>query len=89
MKVRGFVSILPLAVVVLAATSPASAEERSSPRLAQASGGHSCVCRGNDRTFEEGQTTCLRTSEGPRLATCGMVLNNMSWMFSDRPCPDS
>ena len=48
-----------------------------------------CACRAEGRTFSLGQTTCLRTSEGPRLAQCGMVLNNTSWRFTDRNCPES
>jgi hypothetical protein len=88
MKARGFISIVSLLLAGVGA-SPALAEQRATPRLAQAGEGHSCVCRGNNRTFEQGQTTCLRTSEGPRLATCGMELNIMSWKFSDRPCPES
>lgn len=48
-----------------------------------------CACRAEGRTFSLGQTTCLRTSEGPRLAQCGMVLNNTSWRFTDRICPES
>ncbi len=45
-----------------------------------------CTCRAQGRQFELGQTACLATPKGPRLATCGMVLNNTSWEFSETPC---
>jgi hypothetical protein len=45
-----------------------------------------CTCRAQGRDFEQGQTACLATPKGPRLATCGMVLNNSSWEFSEAPC---
>ena len=48
-----------------------------------------CFCRAHGRTFAVGETACLRTSEGPRVAECGMVLNNTSWQFTARPCPES
>jgi hypothetical protein len=45
-----------------------------------------CTCRAPGRHFELGQTTCLMTPKGGRLATCGLVINNTSWQFSDTPC---
>ena len=45
-----------------------------------------CTCRAPGGQFELGQTACLTTPQGPRLATCGMVLNNPSWQFSEAPC---
>jgi hypothetical protein len=45
-----------------------------------------CTCRSQGRDFELGQSTCLQTPKGARIATCGMVLNNTSWTFSDTPC---
>jgi hypothetical protein len=45
-----------------------------------------CTCRALGRDFELGQSVCLQTPRGPRLATCGMNLNNTSWEFSDTPC---
>jgi len=44
------------------------------------------TCRAQGRHFELGQTACLPTPNGPRLATCAMVLNNSSWQFSETPC---
>jgi hypothetical protein len=45
-----------------------------------------CTCRAPGRQFELGQTACLMSPKGPRLATCGMALNNTSWQFSESPC---
>ena len=45
-----------------------------------------CTCRARGQEFELGQSTCLATPKGARIATCGMVLNNTSWQFSDTPC---
>jgi hypothetical protein len=45
-----------------------------------------CTCRSRGRDFELGQSTCLQTPNGARIATCGMVLNNTSWKFTDTPC---
>jgi hypothetical protein len=51
-----------------------------------ASANADCICRAQGREYELGKTACLATPKGPRLATCGMVLNNTSWQFSDTPC---
>jgi hypothetical protein len=45
-----------------------------------------CTCRSQGRDFELGKSVCLQTPKGARIATCGMVLNNTSWQFSDTPC---
>jgi len=45
-----------------------------------------CTCRARGQAFELGQSTCLPSPKGPRMATCGMVLNNTSWQFTDTPC---
>jgi hypothetical protein len=45
-----------------------------------------CTCRARGQEFALGQSTCLATAKGARIATCGMVLNNTSWQFSDTPC---
>ena len=45
-----------------------------------------CTCRAQGRNFEQGQAVCLATPDGPRIATCGMVLNNSSWELSQSPC---
>lgn len=45
-----------------------------------------CTCRAFGRDFALGQSACLATPAGFRLATCGMVLNNTAWHFSPTPC---
>jgi hypothetical protein len=48
-----------------------------------------CTCRAQGRDFHVGETICLRTADGPRLAACDMELNNTSWRFDGQQCPDS
>jgi hypothetical protein len=36
-----------------------------------------------------GETICLRTAEGARIARCVMVENNPSWQPSATPCPQA
>jgi hypothetical protein len=45
-----------------------------------------CTCRAQGRDFKLGQSVCLATPQGARIATCGMVLNNTSWQFTETPC---
>jgi hypothetical protein len=35
----------------------------------------------------EGQTVCLKTAAGAKLARCERVLNNTSWKILDQDCP--
>jgi hypothetical protein len=48
-----------------------------------------CTCRVEGRSVAVGATACLRTADGPKLAECGMVLNNTSWQITRRPCPEA
>jgi hypothetical protein len=54
--------------------------------VSAASADPNCICRARGQEFELGQSTCLQSPKGPRIATCGMVLNNTSWQFTDTPC---
>jgi hypothetical protein len=45
-----------------------------------------CTCRAQGRDFTLGQSVCFATPKGARIATCGMVLNNTSWQFTQTPC---
>jgi hypothetical protein len=45
-----------------------------------------CTCRAGGRNYELGQTACISTPQGFRLAVCGMVLNNTSWRISTDAC---
>jgi len=46
-----------------------------------------CTCRGNGQDVPEGQTVCLKTASGMKLARCERVLNNTSWTILDSDCP--
>jgi hypothetical protein len=48
-----------------------------------------CTCRAQGQTYQMGETICLRTVEGTRLARCVMVLNNTSWQPTATPCPQA
>lgn len=52
-------------------------------------GGPDCTCRYFEVNYRLGETVCLRSPEGPRLARCSMVLNNTTWETLDRSCPTS
>ncbi len=63
------------AILASAVATPASAE---------------CTCRGrNGVEVFLGETVCLPTPNGPRMARCEMVLNNSSWTFLNDPCPQA
>jgi hypothetical protein len=88
----------PLSSIIIALAAgfamPASADgpgrNGSQPPIqVQLRGSPYCVCRAPGRTFEVGQTACLQTPNGPRLAECSIVINNTSWRFTDSPCPET
>ena len=72
--------------------SPAPAQERAvaldKPRLAQAPE-PLCFCWSDGKKIAEGSMACIRTTQGRRLATCGRVINMMSWEVTENPCPES
>ena len=68
-----------LVIAAIAATCMAGA--MSSPAEAD------CVCRARGIVATHGQTLCIRTAQGTRLARCGKVSNVASWTFLDGPCP--
>jgi putative hemolysin len=78
-----------LALAALAGPSAAHDPTGAEPAQYQMHDPANCYCRAQGKTFAVGETACLRTSEGPRVAECGMVLNNTSWQFTARPCPES
>ncbi len=45
-----------------------------------------CLCRYAGTNYEQAECACLPTPDGPRLACCGKVLNNSSWMFMGASC---
>ena len=49
-----------------------------------------CYCRGaRGQMFAPGETICLRTAQGSRIARCQMEINVMSWGITETPCPES
>ena len=78
-----------LAFLVLA--GPALAHEPAAVQHAQAPGHHplDCYCRAQGRIFAPGESICLKTAAGGRIAECRMVTNVMSWGITDRACPES
>ena len=84
--------MLRILTALLIAASPAFAHDPEAVQHAQMNGGHNpldCYCRAEGRTFAIGERVCLRTSTGPRIAECQMVLNVTSWGFTERPCPEA
>lgn len=80
-----------LALALLAAPSfaddmPAGSATTS---LAQQSSLPPCTCRAAGRVFEMGETTCLDTPSGPRLAVCAMDQNVSSWRATTNSCPSA
>ena len=61
-----------LALLLSAASFPGAATE--------------CTCRLNGRDIPLGQSACVPSPRGARVAVCGMVLNNTSWQFTETPC---
>jgi hypothetical protein len=58
------------------------------PRMAQAPE-PLCFCWNEGRKIAEGAASCIRTTQGRRLAQCGRVINMMSWQVTEAPCPES
>lgn len=83
-------SALTASILLLAL--PATAEEKAvaldKPRLAQAPEPY-CFCWSDGKKVAEGSMACIRTTKGRRLATCGRVINMMSWDVTENPCPES
>jgi hypothetical protein len=46
-----------------------------------------CTCRYKGQSYALDTCVCLSTAEGPRMACCGLVLNNTSWNFTKKHCP--
>lgn len=51
--------------------------------------GAECTCRAPGHIAHHGETICLKTPAGPRLARCEMVLNNASWTILPDACPEA
>lgn len=80
-----------LTAAILLATFEAAAQTAQPldpPRLAQAPE-PLCFCWNDGRKIAEGATSCIRTTQGRRLAACGRVINMMSWQVTESPCPET
>jgi hypothetical protein len=64
--------MLPLTLCLIA-TAPMTAEA-------------DCTCIYAGGNVEHGQTACIQTAKGKRLARCDKVLNNSSWTILDEAC---
>ncbi|WP_353187239.1 hypothetical protein [Bosea sp. (in: a-proteobacteria)] len=83
--------LLALAVLLLITESAGAGEPAiplDGPRLAQAPE-PLCFCWNDGRKVAEGSASCIRTTQGRRIATCGRVTNLMSWQVTETPCPES
>ena len=49
--------------------------------------GPDCTCRYKGKNVPEGQSTCIKTANGFKVAQCARVLNNTSWKFTEKNCP--
>jgi hypothetical protein len=80
-----------VALVALLVAWPAVAQERPLVQQSQMPGHDptNCFCRAQGRMFAEGESVCLKTAEGPRIAECQMVTNVMSWGITAKPCPET
>ncbi|MBN9453809.1 MAG: hypothetical protein J0I42_17865 [Bosea sp.] len=83
--------MLALAVLFLLSEAAAAGEPAvalDKPRLAQAPE-PLCFCWNDGRKITEGAMSCIRTTQGRRVATCGRVVNMMSWQITETACPES
>jgi hypothetical protein len=58
----------------------------AAPAFAQQQQPLTISCRAIGAVAEQGETLCINTHGGPRLARCGMVLNVSSWTFLGEGC---
>jgi len=88
-----------IAAVVLAA-APVAAEDVVAPRPQLVSQRQPftpgspvelppCTCRASGQDWRVGQTVCLRTAGGERLAICTTDENVTTWRISNVPCATS
>jgi hypothetical protein len=84
-------SVVCLLSLLVAGPLPALADEIPPLQHVQMTGQThaNCFCHAQGRMFAYGESVCLRTPEGLRLAQCLMELNVTSWTFTERPCPES
>jgi hypothetical protein len=83
-------ALLAGCLALLASFGPAAAQDAPLYRHETVQDHADCYCRGpTGERSPVGESACLVTAEGPRIAECRMVLNNPSWRVTTRPCPES
>lgn len=88
-KVAG--SILIAAAFALLATAGA-AQEQPTPgasAIPPSSDRMEHMCRANGRFVRQGETACIPTPNGRRVAMCAVAINLLNWNVSDRPCAEN
>lgn len=81
-SVRAIVAATAFGFAAWALLPAASFAEEPSGESAQIP----CLCLYAGMSYEQAECACLPTPNGPRLACCGKVLNNSSWMFMGDAC---
>ena len=54
-----------------------------------AANGFDCRCIYRGRYFEQGDMVCIHVNGADKLARCDMALNNSSWKFLAKGCPQA
>jgi hypothetical protein len=76
--------------VILLLSSPAGAHDPAlQAAQAPAHNPLDCWCLAKGKKFAPGESICLRTAEGGRMAECRMETNVMSWGITETPCPET
>lgn len=87
---RFLASILIAAAVALPAqASAALAQDTSTPgasAIPQSSDRFEYMCRANGRFVRQGETACIPTPSGGRVAMCAVAINLLNWNVSERAC---
>jgi hypothetical protein len=89
MRHAGTATVLVLTLLASPAFAHDVTRGSSFTTLAQQPGLPPCTCRAAGRVFEMGETTCLETPSGPRLAVCAMDQNVSSWRATSNTCPSA
>ena len=87
---RFLASILIAAAVALPAQAGAAlAQDAPTPGasvIPTSSDRMEYMCRANGRFVRQGETACIPTPSGPRVAMCAVSINLLNWNVSDRAC---
>jgi hypothetical protein len=89
-RLASVIAVLGLAVVAMVTAATAQEQKFAPIPRGPIPEQPPCTCRGTDgREFQMGETICLRTADGARIARCEMVMNNTSWIPTATPCPQA